>query len=123
MGRAATSAATRDCESGIDKELFLAVVRTMAKVTSKLQLTIPKAIAERFGIRAGDTVDLAPAGEVIRMIPRKRPDTGDDVRERLRLFDQATERQHRRQRGQRRVKEPADRGWTREELYTRGMAR
>ena len=35
----------------------------MAKVTSKLQLTIPKRLAEQFGIATGDDVDLQPAGE------------------------------------------------------------
>jgi len=95
----------------------------MAKVTSKLQLTLPKAIAEQYGIRPGDELDLVPAGEVIRMSCRKRPGASEDVQERMRLFDLATKRQRRRQAKWRGVKEPANRGWTREELYTRGLAR
>jgi hypothetical protein len=44
------------------------------------------------------------------------------VEERLELFDQATQRQ--REREARRLPEPAveDRGWTREELYDRGLS-
>ena len=41
----------------------------MAKVTSKLQLTVPKAIADRYGIRPGDELDWVPAGDAIRVIP------------------------------------------------------
>lgn len=95
----------------------------MAKVTSKLQLTIPKAIAEEYAIRPGDDLDLIPAGEGIRLIPRGRPKQANEVEERLRLFDLATERQRRRQARLRRVRQPAHRGWTREDLYTRGVAR
>ena len=29
----------------------------MSKVTSKLQVTVPKAAAERYGIRPGDAID------------------------------------------------------------------
>ena len=32
----------------------------MAKVTSKLQVTVPKAIADRFGIRPGDEIEFMP---------------------------------------------------------------
>jgi len=47
-------------------------------------------------------------------------------KERLKLFDQATERQRRREAALRKArllprKPPADRGWKREELYTRGF--
>lgn len=94
----------------------------MAKVTSKLQLTIPKAVADEYGIRPGDELDLTPAGEAIRMAPRGRQKSTRDLTERLRLFDQATERQRRRTRRWR-GKEPGRRGWSREDLYTRGLAR
>jgi AbrB family looped-hinge helix DNA binding protein len=95
----------------------------MAKVTSKLQLTIPKAVAEEYGIRPGDELDLTPAGEVIRMAPRGRQKSNDDLAGRLRLFDQATERQRRRRARRSRGKAPGRRGWRREDLYTRGLAR
>jgi bifunctional DNA-binding transcriptional regulator/antitoxin component of YhaV-PrlF toxin-antitoxin module len=68
----------------------------MSKVTGKLQVTLPKAIAQALGAR--------------------------DKKVRLRIFDQATERQRKRQR-KRRQQVTADRGWTREELYERGRAR
>ena len=38
----------------IDKEFVLAKVRTMSKVTSKLQLTLPKRLAEQYGIAKND---------------------------------------------------------------------
>jgi AbrB family looped-hinge helix DNA binding protein len=94
----------------------------MAKVTSKLQVTVPKRVADAYRIRPGDEVEFVPAGEVIRLVPsgsRLRP---LDTAERLRLFDQATHRQRARQAGRKKV--PAQgRGWTREELYDRGRAR
>ena len=41
----------------------------MPKVTSKLQLTVPKAIADQYGIRPGDELQWIAAGEAIRVIP------------------------------------------------------
>ena len=38
----------------------------MSKVTSKLQLTVPKAIADKYGIRPGDELDWVAAGDSIR---------------------------------------------------------
>lgn len=93
----------------------------MAKVTSKLQVTVPKALAERYGIVPGDDIEWEAAGDVIRVVPaRKRP--AYDPAARRRLFDKATERQRERQRA--RPLEPAsERGWTRENLYDAGRAR
>lgn len=90
-------------------------------MTSKLQVTIPKAIAERYGIEPGSEIEWLPAGEAIRVVPEsaKRP---LDRRRRLELFDRATARQLERQKGKEPTR-PADRGWTREELYTRGSPR
>ena len=93
----------------------------MAKVTSKYQVTVPKAIAERYRIRPGDSIDWVAAGDVIRVIPPGNPDTPEDPDSRLRYFDQATDRHRRRRiatKGQ-----PQDRGWTREDLYGRGRSR
>jgi AbrB family looped-hinge helix DNA binding protein len=99
----------------------------MAKVTSKLQLTLPKAIADQYRIRPGDDLDLLPAGETIRLAKRDvlaaaQPDT---IKERLRAFDQATARQRKRQTGTTSSTSPRsqDRGWTREDLYDRGLSR
>jgi len=40
----------------------------MPKVTSKLQLTVPRAIADQYGIRPGDELQWIAAGEAIRVI-------------------------------------------------------
>lgn len=91
----------------------------MAKVTSKLQITIPKAIAERHRIRPGDSIRWVSAGDVIRIEPmeRRKPLS---LKERVALFDEATRRVRRRRwKGE----SPNDRGWTREELYERGRPR
>ena len=103
----------------------------MAKVTSKLQLTLPKAIADRYKIRPGDDLEWLPAGEAIRVIKR---DAANDaapkmLKQRLQLFDQATARQRKRQadsgkkRSARDSRSQSGRGWTREELYDRGLSR
>lgn len=93
----------------------------MAKVTSKLQVTVPKLLARRYGIRPGDEIRFEEAGETIRVVPPAAAATGQilDVEARLRLFDAATERQRAREAaGQ--VRAAAGRGWTRDELYDRG---
>lgn len=95
----------------------------MSKVTSKLQLTVPKAVAERLHIRPGDEVDWVPAGDGVRIVPKTRRRSVEERRLRLRIFDEATERQERRQAGRPPEQEPKDRGWTREELYERARPR
>jgi hypothetical protein len=45
------------------------------------------------------------------------------VGERLKLFDEATRRQRRRQAGRKYLQQPSDRGWKREELYDRARPR
>jgi AbrB family looped-hinge helix DNA binding protein len=101
----------------------------MAKVTSKLQLTLPKAIAERYKIRPGDDLELLPAGDTIRMAKRNAPAVSRPatIQERLQSFDLATARQRKRSS---RKREPSGsslssqkRGWTREDLYDRGLSR
>ena len=97
----------------------------MSKVTSKLQVTIPKAIADRYGIKPGDEIEFRPAGEIIRVIPPSgRKASRLSVEERLRLFDAAMERQRRRQERMKLPSEPpAERDWRREDLYPRGKPR
>lgn len=94
----------------------------MAKVTSKYQVTLPRAIADEFNIRPGDDIDWIAAGDVIRVIPAGKPVRGDDREARLRLFDQVTERLRRR-RGRSPARQARSRGWTREDLYSRGRSR
>lgn len=92
----------------------------MARVTSKLQVTIPKVIADAYGIRPGEEIDWLPAGDSIRVLPPGEPSGhGLEPRRRLELFDKATERQHHRNTGD---QEGDERGWTREDLYARGRA-
>jgi bifunctional DNA-binding transcriptional regulator/antitoxin component of YhaV-PrlF toxin-antitoxin module len=113
---------------------LLYFVLTMAKVTSKLQLTVPKAIADRYKIRPGDDLAWLPAGEAIRVVKRDAAERVEPatLKERLQLFDQATARQRKRQAaaGERRpgsrnshTGSQSGRGWTREELYQRGLSR
>lgn len=89
----------------------------MAKVTSKLQVTVPKALADRYGIEPGDEIEWEAAGDVIRVVPSPRVGASD-LSKRRRLFDQATERQRDRERA-RRPEAASERGWVREELYER----
>jgi AbrB family looped-hinge helix DNA binding protein len=100
----------------------------MSKVTSKLQVTLPKVLADQLGIKPGDQIDWEIVGDVVRVIPaaKKQRSAAKNSRTlRLRFFDQATRRQKQRERSVdpallRTAK--AGRGWTREELYTRGGA-
>lgn len=95
----------------------------MSKVTSKLQVTIPKAIAEAYGIRPGSDLRWVPGGDAIRVESTSlasRPKLS--LQKRLALFDQMTKRIERLPP----VKpaEPAEpRGWTREELYAERLER
>ena len=105
----------------------------MAKVTSKLQLTVPKAIADQYGIKPGDELEWVPAGEAIRIeLVRRKAKSRHELtaEERLALFDAGMERVDKLQaeelkenQGKRPTRE--ERGWTREELYNddRGLPR
>jgi AbrB family looped-hinge helix DNA binding protein len=107
----------------------------MPKVTSKLQLTVPKAIADQYGIRPGDELEWIPAGESIRVeLARRKAKAGHELtsEERLALLDDNFERIDKLLAAQ--LKEAGrknarltrqNRGWTREELYEdeRGLPR
>jgi AbrB family looped-hinge helix DNA binding protein len=95
----------------------------VSKVTSKLQVTIPKAIAERFGISPGDEVEWEPAADAIRVVAVKAQRRRLDTEARLRLFDAATKRQRARELTAQPSPAEGGRGWTREELYDRGSTR
>lgn len=97
----------------------------MAKVTSKLQVTIPKHIADEYGIVPGDEIEFVPAGDSIRVIPpRQRSRSSLSLEERLRLFDASTARQREREKNMTLpVEAPAERDWRREDLYTRDKPR
>lgn len=101
-------------------------------MTSKLQLTVPKRIADQYGIRPGDELEWIPAGESIRVeVVRQKAKNGQELsrEERLALFDEATKRRSEHEKsilsGKPRPEAPkSGRGWTREELYEdRGFPR
>lgn len=99
----------------------------MPKVTSKLQLTVPKAIADQYGIRPGDELEWIPAGESIRVeLVRRKAKAGRELttEEKLALFDANMERIDKLQAAQLKEAMKNDapsrrekRGWTRQELY------
>jgi bifunctional DNA-binding transcriptional regulator/antitoxin component of YhaV-PrlF toxin-antitoxin module len=101
-------------------------------VTSKLQLTLPKVIAEKYGIRPGDELEWTPAGESIRVrLVRNKTKTELKPDELLSLFDENTRWLDELQAEELRDSKAKDvrltrenRGWTREELYEdRGFPR
>jgi bifunctional DNA-binding transcriptional regulator/antitoxin component of YhaV-PrlF toxin-antitoxin module len=94
----------------------------VAKVTGKLQITLPKALAEQCGIRVGDELELRPIGRSIQIDKRSLRDASRVRRERLVHFDGATARQRARERTIH-LARARSRGWTRAELYTRARAR
>jgi bifunctional DNA-binding transcriptional regulator/antitoxin component of YhaV-PrlF toxin-antitoxin module len=94
----------------------------MAKVTSKLQVTLPKALATQYGIRPGDEILWVASGDAIRVVPARNVERKDSTAMRLELFKQSVERRRRRYK-RASGPEPTDRGWTREELYDRGRPR
>ncbi|MEO8360486.1 MAG: AbrB/MazE/SpoVT family DNA-binding domain-containing protein [Vicinamibacteria bacterium] len=113
----------------------------MSKVTSKLQVTLPKAIADRYGVKPGADLVFEPAGDSIRVLvarePGLAPFEGMALSDKQALFDAATLRQEARDRKHRIASTSSkgsrssrialssrdDRGWTREELYARARAR
>lgn len=93
----------------------------MSRVTSKRRVTLPKELAEAYGIEPGDEIDWELAGDAIRVVPRRRAATALSVEERLALFDEGTHRHEKR--WERVSPPPASREgcrWTREELHERG---
>ena len=90
----------------------------MSKVTSKYQVSIPKALAEKIGIRIGDELAWEDAAGTLRARVAAAPKARLSVGEKLRVFDAATARQAERDRA-RRLPRGKGRGWTREDLYSR----
>ena len=101
----------------------------MAKVTKKLQITLPKGLSTALGIGPGTELAVEAAGEVMRLRPvdSLTPSNPSDTQSKVEAFDEATERQ--RQRDARLRAEQPDlfenptRGWKREDLYDRGLPR
>lgn len=108
--------------------------KDMSRVTTKLQLTVPKKIADQYGIRPGDELEWIPAGDTIRVEvarTKTRNCSKLTVEERLAVFDDNTKWLDQVQADQlKKVKTNStritrqNRGWTREELYgDRGLPR
>lgn len=110
----------------------------MSRVTSKLQVTLPKAIADRYGVVPGAELIFEPAGESIRVLVAREPaaaptaGAGLALDERQALLEAVAQRQAQRNRryrlkvgaGTSRKTSGAEaRGWSREELYTRARTR
>jgi bifunctional DNA-binding transcriptional regulator/antitoxin component of YhaV-PrlF toxin-antitoxin module len=100
----------------------------MAKVTSKLQVTLPKSLAAQYGIEPGSDIEWQASGDVIRVLPASAQRKMLTKAERLAIFDAATVRQKKRQRGKGKARTGAKsaskaRGWTREDLYDRASTR
>lgn len=95
---------------------------TKSKVTSKLQVTIPKALADRYGIRPGDEIVWEAVGNMLRVVPAGRGVPKLELDERVRLFEASRERQRRREAEEEPRPMSTHRGWTREELYERGSS-
>jgi AbrB family looped-hinge helix DNA binding protein len=85
----------------------------MSKVTSRYQVSIPKALADQLGVRPGDEVEWEVAGDEFRVRPAraKKPLS---VEERLKMFDESMRMVDALQK-KRRLK--GSRDWTREDLY------
>ena len=95
----------------------------MAKVTSKLQVTLPKRLAEAHGIAPGDRIEFRSSGDDIRIITEAGNRSSELSREeRLRLFDESTRRIQARAKRLPESLESGGRGWKREDLYRRGSA-
>lgn len=94
----------------------------MTRVTGKFQITLPKRLVDAYGIRVGDEVKLVAAGESIAIIPARSARPERSTEERLRLFDEISRRLESRQ-WPVTYRQEEDRGWTREELHTRGRPR
>ncbi len=89
----------------------------MSKVTSKYQVSIPKALVEKVGIRVGDDLAWEDAAGTLRARVAGFAKGAMSVGEKLRVFDAATARQATRDRA-RRLSRGKGRGWPREDLYT-----
>ena len=94
----------------------------MGKVTSKMQVTVPKAVADRVGIKPGDDLAWEVVGRVIHVIPDgAAPRLSRE--ERVTAFAEMIERQRVRERRGGPARRAKDRGWRREDLYVRGQPR
>jgi AbrB family looped-hinge helix DNA binding protein len=91
----------------------------MSRVTSKLQVTLPKAIADAHNIRPGSEIQFESGMDCIRIVVGKsRSELAPE--EKLRLLKEARIRQQLRNKDLRHPTKPVRRGWQRDYLYKRG---
>ena len=109
---------SKDEAAHVDKDLGITTIIPMSRVTRKLQVSVPKVLADQFAIRPGDDLEWEAAGDVLRVIPPRARISQRARSDRLALFDEATKRQEDRQ-ARRSLSRPTDRGWSRDELYER----
>jgi bifunctional DNA-binding transcriptional regulator/antitoxin component of YhaV-PrlF toxin-antitoxin module len=94
----------------------------MARVTGKLQITVPKAVADAHALRTGSEVQFESAVDCIRLVVgQPRPGLSKD--EKLRLLRESGARQKARNARWSGFETLQDRGWKREDLYERGGTR
>ena len=91
----------------------------MSKVTSKLQVTLPKVIAAAHDIRPGSEIHFESGIDCIRIVVGGRR-SELPIKEKLRLLAEARIRQRERNRKYQGPNKLARRGWKREDLYRRG---
>jgi len=88
-------------------------------VTSKLQVTLPKAIADAHNIRPGSEIQFESGIDCIRIVIGKS--TSElALEEKLRLIKEARIRQQLRNKNCRHPAKAVRRGWRRDDLYERG---
>ncbi len=95
----------------------------MSRITSKLQVTVPKRLADEYGLVPGSEVTFVGVGGVILLRPGRSAPGGLSVEERIALFDAATARLEARLGSTPPSPRATDRGWSREELYDRAGPR
>jgi AbrB family looped-hinge helix DNA binding protein len=86
----------------------------VSKVTSKNQVSIPKAIAERHAIRPGTELEFVSMGDAIRVTKKTGRQQRLSTEERLKMFAEIWQRIRK---SGTKAKRPKDRGWSREDLY------
>ena len=95
----------------------------MSKVSSKYQITLPRDLARSHQISPGEEVLFEEAGSALylrRGVQHDKTANGS-AQERIKSFDQASQRQEQRDRAYVGTSSSSgDRGWTRNELYQRG---
>ena len=92
-------------------------------MTNRRRVTVPKALADRYGIEPGAELKWEPDGDVIRVIPPGARPQSAGIETRVAVFDAATERQLTRQKERSGDRTGPDRGWTRDDLYVDPAAR